>query len=281
MLKRSERKRRYLGPLPDSKALLRDLLGKGLRWTKAGLDLQPSDGLAHKGCRWQIKQPLGSTDVGWFASKRGVVRAWIDDHPRRYGRFMLKRQFDRQAEHFTGRWLLFVEGVGQPLASWVVRPTRKALAQVIRAHRMQDPRPSWRRPDTLGWRGWKWDTRQNCLRSPSQGTLWDNGPEMRVDNWKAMTEQVRNHAGIHACRLPRGDWKSARPPHDFIGSDIIGLVERYGKFVLGTEGWRAEWVIIRELMVCDEITAAKVKAAYPEVPVHVAPRGHWMKKGEF
>lgn len=286
-IKRSERRKRQYQhwELPDSKALLRDLIGVKTSH-KLGFVLEPQDGIGRAGGFWRVK---GQTS--YFRNKHLAIQFWIYEHPRQYGQFTLNRAFANEVRDqrliqrgltnygLHGRWALY-KGADL-LAEWVCRPTRKALAQVIRRQRNIDPRPSWHRADTLGWRGWRWNTRHNCLMSPSQGTLWDNGPEMRVTDWASEVLSVRNHAGVHACRLPRGDWRAARAPRDFIGSDVIGLVERFGRFVLGTEGWRAEWVIIRELLVCDEVTASKVREAYPEIPVGVAPKGHWMRRGDY
>ena len=41
------------------------------------------------------------------------------------------------------------------------------------------------------------------------------------------------------------------------------------RHVLGTEGWRAEWVVIRELLAPDAPTALALMRSYPEVRVHV------------
>jgi hypothetical protein len=283
-IKRSERRKRTYArwELPDSKALLRDLIGVKTS-SKLGFALEPHDGIGKAGCMWRVKQAVGTYNEPWLKTKRGAIRYWIHSNPRLYGKmFKLTRNWLSTEERADGRWQLYFKGTqDELLAEWVCRPTRKALAQVIRRQRMRNPKPSFQRPDTLGWRGWHWDTRHNCLKSPSQGTLWDNGPELRVSDWAAEVRGIRNHAGIHACRLPRGDWRAARAPRDLIGSDVIGLVERFGKFVVGTEGWRAEWVIIRELLVCDEVTASKVREAYPEIPVGIAPKGHWMRRGEY
>jgi hypothetical protein len=51
--------------------------------------------------------------------------------------------------------------------------------------------------------------------------------------------------------------------------DVHGIVERFGRYVLGTEGWRAEWVIIRELMAPDTNTALALMQRYPEAKIHV------------
>lgn len=48
---------------------------------------------------------------------------------------------------------------------------------------------------------------------------------------------------------------------------IHGIVERFGKYVMGTDGWRAEWVIIRKLYAPDTETGLALEAAYPDVEV--------------
>ena len=72
------------------------------------------------------------------------------------------------------------------------------------------------------------------------------------------------------------DWRQVDPslvPEIEIGAcNVHGIVERYGRYVLGTEGWRAEWVVIRELMAPDIATALKLMRQYPEVRVHINKR---------
>jgi len=72
-------------------------------------------------------------------------------------------------------------------------------------------------------------------------------------------------------RTPRAtDWRRADPRLTEIGHcDVHGIVERFGHYVLGTEGWRAQWVVIRELMAPDSKTALALMGRYPEVKVHV------------
>jgi hypothetical protein len=120
-------------------------------------------------------------------------------------------------------------------------------------------------PDTVGWRGWRWDG--HLLLSPVQGTLWHDAT-LRAVEW-ADSAAVRGVAGIHARRLPI-DWLRADPSRTEIGRcDVHGIVERFGRYVLGTEGWRAEWVVIRELMAPDTKTALALMQRYPEVKVHI------------
>jgi hypothetical protein len=60
-----------------------------------------------------------------------------------------------------------------------------------------------------------------------------------VERWSD-TDAVRGEAGIHARRMPC-DWRAVDPrAMPEIGScDVHGIVERFGRYVLGTEGWRA------------------------------------------
>jgi hypothetical protein len=98
-------------------------------------------------------------------------------------------------------------------------------------------------------------------------TQWHE-PTLRVEAW-TNDAAVRGEAGIHAVRMPR-DWLRADPELTEIGHcDVHGIVERFGQYVLGTEGWRAEWVVIRELMAPNAETALALMRKYPDVRVHV------------
>jgi hypothetical protein len=126
-------------------------------------------------------------------------------------------------------------------------------------------------PDTLGWRGWVWDGL--VLLSPFRRTPWHEA-SLQAQAWSD-SAAVRGEAGIHARRVPY-DWRQVDPslvPEIEIGAcNVHGIVERYGRYVLGTEGWRAEWVVIRELMAPDIATALKLMRQYPEVRVHINKR---------
>jgi hypothetical protein len=144
---------------------------------------------------------------------------------------------------------------------WEEQQKRHAAPQRIRERMAPDPDA----PDTLGWRGWIWDG--SVLISPLQRTAWHD-ITLQAGHWEESTV-LRGTAGIHARRLPR-DWRRADPAVTEIGRcDIHGIVERFGRYVLGTEGWRAEWVVIRELMAPDTETALALMRKYPDVRVHV------------
>jgi hypothetical protein len=61
-------------------------------------------------------------------------------------------------------------------------------------------------PDTLGWRGWRWDG--HVLVSPVQGTPWHEAT-LRAEHWSD-SAAVRGQAGIHARRMPC-DWLGVDP----------------------------------------------------------------------
>jgi hypothetical protein len=101
-----------------------------------------------------------------------------------------------------------------------------------------------------------------------QRTPWREAT-LRAEHWSD-SAALRGEAGIHARRMPC-DWLRVDPKAvPEIGScDVHGIVERFGRYVLGTEGWRAEWVVIRELLAPDAHTALALMRSCPEVRVHV------------
>jgi len=142
----------------------------------------------------------------------------------------------------------------------------------VELERANAAQPDKTQPTTLGWRGWIWDTKIKQLRSLAQTDFIWEGPELRVINWDT-SNVVRGVQGIHACLVPM-NWEIADPkctdmPIATNGiSDIVtGIVERFGRYALGTEGWRAEWVIIRKLLAPTEQIGFALEMAYPEVPV--------------
>jgi hypothetical protein len=78
------------------------------------------------------------------------------------------------------------------------------------------------------------------------------------------------------------DWKRANLAHHeelspYAQMDrgqlvVIGVVERFGKYVLGTEGWRAEVVVIRKLRAPSMEIGLALEQAYPEVEVFYEDR---------
>lgn len=147
-----------------------------------------------------------------------------------------------------------------------------ALSRSASPHLRPDPA----QPDTLGWREWRWveptDPRHihGHLESPSQRTPWPEA-ELVVPHWDD-GDAVRGVSGIHAHLVPK-HWKIVcQQSGEYVALDdpmrVHGIVERFGKYVLGTEGWRAEWVIIKELMAPSTEVGLKIEQAYPDVIVH-------------
>jgi hypothetical protein len=137
---------------------------------------------------------------------------------------------------------------------------------------MNDPEA----PDTLGWRVWRWDQLRQRLVSPIRRTVWETA-ELRVPHWDR-DDVVRGRAGIHAARMPR-DWRRADITyHHELGAYssrytiVVGVVERFGKFVLGAEGWRAECVVICKLRASNTEIGLKLEQAYPEVEIYYEDR---------
>lgn len=180
--------------------------------------------------------------------------------------FLLR--FAARLEYRKKHWALFDK---------FIKDTRKAWHEKRR--NMPDPHA----PDTLGWRVWHWDADLQRLISPALKTVWHT-PELRVEEW-SFSKAVRGVAGIHAARMPY-DWRRAslegtelsmfalNPISPFLPKSmtdtfhIVGIVERFGKYVLGTEGWRAEWVIIRALKAPSAEIGLALEQAYPDVEIY-------------
>lgn len=142
----------------------------------------------------------------------------------------------------------------------------------------------------FGWRCWSWCQLEKKLYSPIQNILW---PQAENHAHKYDTsDMVRGVAGIHARFVPE-NWEglecpdgmdamiSSLPPSYLAGLygpnwkhriEITGLVERFGKFVEGTEGWRSEWAIIRKLYAPTNEIGLDLEKAFPEVEVIYAPK---------
>lgn len=133
------------------------------------------------------------------------------------------------------------------------------------------PKPDPKFPDTLGWREWIWHESSEKLRSSSQGTEWVSDT-LTAHYWDE-ADVIRGVAGIHALLVPR-HWKVLHElGYSPIGNhryqeQVTGIVERFGKYVLGTDGWRAEQVVIRELMAPSTEIGLKLEQRYPNVIVH-------------
>ncbi len=133
-------------------------------------------------------------------------------------------------------------------------------------------KPDTKQPDTLGWRAWLWSEDVERLVSPHQSTPWPDDT-LIVPHWDE-GDAVRGTSGIHARLVPK-NWRIIGWP-DGDGSSglsespmlVTGVVERYGRYVLGTLGWRAEHVVIKELMAPSTEIGLAIEKAYPNVIVH-------------
>lgn len=213
------------------------------------------------------RQPISFVHRTW----RTAIRWWLQHQPKRIGSYQIYR---------TGRQWTVRHSI-DPHRGRNIPRNRRQLAQLIREdrriyHEVLRAQPDPYAPDTLGWRVWVWDAKKKRLCSPAQGTIWHT-PELRVKRWNA-SEAVRGIAGIHAARMPR-DWRRAKLEHHgelatYRGDEhtIVGVVERFGKYVLGTEGWRAEIAIIRKLRAPNIEIGLALEKAYPDVEVYYEDR---------
>jgi hypothetical protein len=133
-------------------------------------------------------------------------------------------------------------------------------------------RPDPKQPDTMGWRAWVWHPGIKMLVSPHQYTPW-TVDRLIAERWSD-EDALRGAAGIHARLVPK-HWKIIGWPDDESSSGlddkpelVTGIVERFGRYVLGTEGWRAEQVVIRELMAPSTEIGLALEQRYPDVIVH-------------
>jgi hypothetical protein len=136
-------------------------------------------------------------------------------------------------------------------------------------------KPDPKVPDTLGWREWLFQPAQRLLMSPIQLTAWPTA-QLTAETW---TDEggVRGTVGIHAHLVPK-HWKVVSELGSNDEHRVSGIVERFGRYVLGTEGWRAEQVVIRELMAPSTEIGLKLEQSYPDVIVHYPDQ---TDEGEF
>lgn len=187
---------------------------------------------------------------------------------------MRQQMMQQMAPMQAAKYRAFLLAHGIP-AGDPVSPVAAALQRIAAELRMF---PDPELPNTLGYRAWVFDFDSGLLRSPHTGTPWEEG-ELHCETWDE-TDVVRGVAGIHA-HLPPYDWKDVLQPAYAAASlpilgmnetriivpTVTGIVERFGRYVLGTEGWRAEWVIIRKLHARSRAVAAALKLTYPDVEI--------------
>jgi hypothetical protein len=145
----------------------------------------------------------------------------------------------------------------------------RRLRREVAEERAAAGRPNPNALDTLGWRAWGWDYKKKLLRSPVMTHhVWEF-PELRVEHWET-SDAVGGVAGIHARLLPM-NWEIANPrehlPLNPKELCVTGIVERFDRYVLGEDGWRAEWVIIRKLLAQNQQLGFELERSYPDVEV--------------
>lgn len=152
-------------------------------------------------------------------------------------------------------------------------------------------------PTTLGFRGWFWLRHKNRLVSPVIGTFWEDS-ELIAPNYEGSSYSEFGQGGVHAYIVPENwkneglreiDWDVAHtlknklgysrrrcwsdspyPPSEPYIEDFIpikGIIERYGKYTLGTRGWRAERAVIRQLLAPNTEIGLALEKQYPEVEI--------------
>lgn len=193
------------------------------------------------------------------------------------------------------RWVysLFAESSA---SSWA--RTRRARPMVYIPYMMGDDPdepelpPVEYMPDDFGWRYWHWSPTRRTLCSPYYRTVWRES-EFWAKNWKDRpgSGEERNVAGIHAAKAPVDWWQRKNSELREVGTSgthssisanveigdclphlddevvIQGIVEKFGGFVRGTRGWRAEMVVIIEFLAPNTTIGLQLEQAFPDVPV--------------
>jgi hypothetical protein len=106
----------------------------------------------------------------------------------------------------------------------------------------------------VGWRYWRVSSAlPDLLISPFRQTRWD-GPVLTAHTWSTH-DAVQGLAGIHATHTQKQARRFAALERGYRGSYTytttvaIGRVRAYGRYVVGTNGWRAERVIVDKLFI--------------------------------
>jgi hypothetical protein len=173
-------------------------------------------------------------------------------------------------------WILLYESPihdsPRALYSWPFHPGRRELARIIRAHYRANPFL----PSVYGWRKWYFDTKTYVLKSPVMHTPWPTAA-LQAHTW-SNEPLVHGYDGVHARRCP-ADWRSNEECWPEWAILVTGIVERYGRAVLGRNGWRSEHAVIRELIARDYKIALALSMRYTSVRVWcVDPRTNTLKE---
>jgi hypothetical protein len=169
-------------------------------------------------------------------------------------------------------------GIHEGLVDWCYLPSRSSIAAAIREDRLRKLCVNARDPmdgSLLGVRIFKLSPSLK-LQSPNQGTIWESNVLQIADEWQE-TEIVRGAAGIHAAWPPRS--LMVAPLIDTVKPDAVSLfscVRGYGRYVAGTEGWRAEKVIVDRVFLPESIRSRwrmmkRLEKLYPEISFEEQP----------
>lgn len=248
----------------------------------------------HKGVMTEFDWvDLGQNASGLFYSRILVDGRIVAEIPSSSTGTLERRQLDccmLLALGFTGKveallpgrgWVEHVSDIGSNSprrTSFYGAPTQSfrppsQIAPSENAYLKRLCRPDPKVPDTMGWRAWIWEEDAGLLLSPHHGTPWTSA-HLAAENWPENGD-LRNEAGIHARLVPK-HWKIIGWPEDTDSSGladgampvVTGIVERYGRYVLGREGWRAEQAVIRELMAPSTEIGLALEQVYPDAIVH-------------
>lgn len=191
------------------------------------------------------------------ACLRAVKAMWRSGRVLRY---VYDRRTDSYMVYARKQWVAVVPAN--------ISARRLRTAALMAAAQMRRRRPvSMKDPGTgelVGWRLFLVDDRTGTLRSPYMGTVWHE-PELRAATW-SRHDAVRGHAGIHAW------WPAADggPPAAALVEWVwqLGLVlaevRGSGRYVAGTDGWRAEVVRVVRVVVSPEELPVVVMATEKE-----------------
>jgi hypothetical protein len=160
---------------------------------------------------------------------------------------------------------------GEVIENYSVNPpSRSAILATAWREWRNSPSPTI--PNYFGFRKWRWDEGLQRLTSPYQRTVWETA-ELHAHQF-APGSLVSGVAGIHARLVPRNWWRLRTPEEqEVFGVVVWGIVERFGAYVLGEQGWRAEHAVIRVLLAQSLRMQYDLERAYPGVPiVQAGPR---------
>jgi hypothetical protein len=246
----------YAAQLHNQKEVGKEAMDKAIRHKDLYIEVLP-EGYRVRGPSLMPRPTPRQALLAFSESPRTCYLFKIGYGPTRY-----RVGFKRGKEEL---WILFYEDPicdsPHALYSWPYRPGRRELAQVIRAHYRSNPFL----PSIYGWREWYLaDLQSYVLLSPIRRTPWPTAA-LQAHTW-SNEPLVNGHEGVHAHRCP-ANWRINQDCWPKLPRLVTGIVERFGRAVLGRNGWRAEHVVIRELIARDRKIALALSMRYPSARV--------------